>query len=52
MTSLYASFKGLNVAREKGFDDFSQMYVDLIAEDDEPIIIRDIEIETQKSLFL
>jgi len=43
MTSLYASLKGLKVIREKGSDDFSDIYVDLIATEEEPIIITSIE---------
>ncbi|MGY3714928.1 GmrSD restriction endonuclease domain-containing protein [Sutcliffiella cohnii] len=43
MTSLYASLKGLVVEREKGSDDFSNIYVDLKANDEEPIIITTIE---------
>lgn len=43
MTSLYASLKGLNVKRDKGSDDFSAIYVDLVANEDDPIIITSIE---------
>jgi hypothetical protein len=43
MTSLYASLKGLKIQREKGTDDFSSIYVDLNADEDEAIIITNIE---------
>ncbi|MEH7094072.1 GmrSD restriction endonuclease domain-containing protein [Neobacillus vireti] len=43
MTSLYASLKGLKVKRDKGLDDFSAIYVDLVANEDDPIIITSIE---------
>ncbi|WP_316568847.1 DUF262 domain-containing protein [Neobacillus sp. YIM B06451] len=43
MTSLYASLKGLNVKRDKGADDFSAIFVDLVADEDDPIIITSIE---------
>jgi len=43
MTSLYASLKGLSVNRQKGTDDFSGIFVDLIASNEDPIIITNIE---------
>ncbi|MFE3897597.1 MULTISPECIES: DUF262 domain-containing protein [unclassified Priestia] len=43
MTSLYASLKGLQVQREKGLDDFSEIYVDLVASNENSIIITNIE---------
>ncbi|MGG4468467.1 DUF262 domain-containing protein [Paenibacillus alvei] len=43
MTSLYASLKGLSVKRDKGRDDFSSLYVDLVAGNEEPIIITNID---------
>ncbi|WP_088008348.1 GmrSD restriction endonuclease domain-containing protein [Indiicoccus explosivorum] len=43
MTSLYASLKGLKVPREKGADDFSELYIDLTASEEEAIIITDIK---------
>lgn len=43
MTSLYASLKGLVVHRQSGSDDFSNIYVDLVADDEDPIIITTIE---------
>ncbi|WP_035724373.1 DUF262 domain-containing protein, partial [Gracilibacillus boraciitolerans] len=43
MTSLYASLKGLQVQRDKKSDDFSGIYVDLNAKEEETIIITNIE---------
>ncbi|PID04564.1 MULTISPECIES: DUF262 domain-containing protein [unclassified Sporosarcina] len=43
MTSLYASLKGLKINRKNGVDDFSQLYIDLIADEDNPLIITNIE---------
>src|SRR5690625_4754071 len=43
MTSLYASLKGLTVAREKGSDDFSQIFVDLTASEEDSIVITNVE---------
>lgn len=43
MTSLYASLKGLTINRGNKTDDFSNIFVDLIAEEEEPIVITDIE---------
>ena len=42
MTSLYASIKGLLVQREKRSDDFSGIYIDLTANDEESIVIVDV----------
>ncbi|PPA69441.1 DUF262 domain-containing protein [Jeotgalibacillus proteolyticus] len=43
MTSLYASLKGLQVQRDKKSDDFSGIYLDLNANEEETIIITNIE---------
>lgn len=44
MTSLFASLEGVTVIREDGSkDDFSKMYVDLAASDDDDIVICDVE---------
>ncbi|PFQ80871.1 DUF262 domain-containing protein [Priestia megaterium] len=43
MTSLYASLKGLQIQREKGSDNFSEIYVDLVANDEDSIIITNVE---------
>ncbi|WP_195962592.1 GmrSD restriction endonuclease domain-containing protein [Clostridium tyrobutyricum] len=43
MTSIYASLKGVKVKRKDNkLEDFSEMYIDLLAEDDEDIVITDI----------
>ena len=42
MTSLYVSMKGIKLADEDGVVDYSEIYVDLEAEPDEPIVITDI----------
>ena len=44
LTSLYASLKGLTIKRDSGqCDDFSKIYVDLTAKEDEQIVIMNIE---------
>lgn len=44
LTSLYASLKGVSIKRENGLtDDFSKMYIDLNAKEDEQIVILDIQ---------
>ena len=42
MTSLYASLKGLQVKRDKKAEDFSGIYIDLMADSEESIVITDI----------
>lgn len=43
LTSLYAAMKGITVARESGaVDDFSRMYIDLEASDDEDIVLTSV----------
>lgn len=42
MTSLYASLKGVIIKRETKDEDFSKIYVDLLASEDEDIVITDI----------
>lgn len=42
LTSLYASIKGLEIEREERKDDFSRMYVDLAAEEDQQIVTTDV----------
>ncbi len=39
LTSLFASLKGLTVKREDHEDDFSEFYLDLEAQEDEPIVL-------------
>ena len=44
LTSLFATLNGLKIKRESGqYDDFSEIYVDLNAKEDEQIVIMDIE---------
>lgn len=44
LTSLFASLKGLEIERENGrIDDYSNMFIDLIAKEDEQIVIIDLE---------
>lgn len=43
LTSLYASLKGLTIRREEIEEDFSTMYIDLTAKEDEEVVIIDIE---------
>lgn len=42
LTSLFATLKGLTIARASGSDDFSKLYVDLEATPDGQIVITDI----------
>ena len=52
LTSLFASLKGLGVARENGrIDDYSAMYIDLEAGEDEQIVIVDPEGREATSLI-
>lgn len=44
LTSLFASLNGLKITRESGkIDDFSNMFIDLKAKEDEQIVITDLE---------
>ena len=48
LTSLYAALKGVKIGEEDGkFSDYSEIYVDLLAEDDEDVVT--IEIEKRSS---
>ena len=50
LTSLFASLKGITIQRENGNeDDYSKMYLDLEASEDELIVILDIENRNSKS---
>lgn len=54
MTSLYASLKGLDVKRENGKgEDFSEIYIDLLAneDEDEDIVITDISSKEKGSII-
>ncbi len=50
LTSLYASAKGLKVKREERTDDFAEIYIDLKAQNDEPIVTIDITDSDEKSI--
>lgn len=43
MTSLYVAMKGLKIHDDERSDDFAEIYVDLEAKDDEPIVIYNTE---------
>ena len=43
LTSLFASLKGLTIERENKEDDYSQIYIDLNATEEESIVTTDIE---------
>lgn len=50
ITSLYATLKGLQVTRESGqIDDFSNVYIDLDATDEEQIVVTDVSHKQDKS---
>lgn len=50
LTSLFASLKGLKIERDNGYiDDYSLMYADLDANEDEQIVILDINNKSEKS---
>ncbi|MGZ2627596.1 DUF262 domain-containing protein [Bacteroides fragilis] len=50
LTSLFASLKGIVITRERGrIDDYSNMFIDLNAKEDEQIAITDIENKTKGS---
>ena len=52
LTSLFASLQGVILTREDGRkDNFSQIFIDLEAEDSEQIVITDIEGKDEKSLI-
>lgn len=43
MTSLYASLKGLKISRDNKVEDFSEIYIDLVADEDNSIILTNVE---------
>jgi len=49
LTSLYATIKGLEIKRDNRVDSFSDIYVNLIAGDDEDIVIVDVSDLPEKS---
>jgi hypothetical protein len=52
ITSLYATLKGLPVVRDSGqTDDFSKVYIDLDADEDEPIVVTDVSAKEPKTFI-
>ena len=52
LTSLFASLRGITLAREDGRkDDFSEIFIDLDAEESGQIVITDLEGKNEKSLI-
>ncbi|ABQ30008.1 DUF262 domain-containing protein [Acidiphilium cryptum] len=50
ITSLYATLKGLAVTRESGqIDDFSKVYIDLEATEDDQIVVTEVSDKKEKS---
>jgi hypothetical protein len=48
LTSLFVTLRGLSIQRDDRTDDFSQVWVDLTADEDEEIILTDIEDREEK----
>ena len=51
LTSLFASLKGLRIIREGKVEDFSEMYVDLVAPEQDNIVIIDISEKNESSII-
>lgn len=51
MTSLYASLNGVLIKRESKSEDFSEIYIDLLASDDEEVVITDISNKEEGSII-
>ena len=51
LTSLFASVKGLKVEREQRVDDFSEIYIDLNANEDQDIVTIDITDKQQDTIL-
>jgi hypothetical protein len=51
LTSLYASFKGVNIARNGRLDNFANIHIDLNASEEEQIALIDIEDKDPSSLI-
>ncbi|WP_294200655.1 DUF262 domain-containing protein, partial [uncultured Chryseobacterium sp.] len=52
LTSLFASLKGLKIERENSrFDDYSNMFIDLTAPEDEQIVLIEIEDKDKNALI-
>ncbi len=51
ITAIYATLKGLTISRDNGDDDLGEMYVDLLASEEEPIIITDISNKSKSDII-
>ncbi|ADC51465.1 hypothetical protein BpOF4_17110 [Alkalihalophilus pseudofirmus OF4] len=51
MTSLYATLKGLLVQRETRKDNFAELYIDLVADEDDQLVVTDIEDRNPKEVI-
>lgn len=52
LTSIYATLRGLGIIREDNVEeDFSEMYIDLLANEDDTIVITDIEEKDPESII-
>ena len=51
LTSLFACLKGIKVSREKNEDNFSKIYIDLDAEENQPIAITDVGDKDKKTFI-
>ncbi len=51
LTSLFACLKGVKVSRDKKEDDFSKIYIDLDADESQPIVITDISEKEDKTFI-
>lgn len=49
LASLYCCLKGLLVRRDKKEDNFAKIYIDLDADDDQPIVITDVSNKEEKT---
>jgi len=51
LTTLFATVKGLSVERDGRTDDFSQMFIDLDADDDQDLVITDVSEKEDQSFI-
>lgn len=51
LTSVFVTLKGLKITREDTDEDFSQMYIDLLANENEKIVITDISEKNPKNII-
>jgi hypothetical protein len=50
LTSLFASIKGLKIARDNRIDDFAEIYIDLTASENQEVVITDISDKNEKEI--